>query len=106
LKTSLEALVDQVIDAVRNDGVRIIILDDSGFDKTHKTIPMAMAVGRISRALAGSQNPPPHLYRRLYQRGDRFTRCGDVDRVRRECGLPFPPFCDGGIVHRAAQKRD
>jgi glutamate synthase (NADPH) large chain len=51
LKTSLEALVDQVIDAVRNDGVRIIILDDSGFDKTHKTIPMAMAVGRISRAL-------------------------------------------------------
>ncbi|HEX5329948.1 glutamate synthase large subunit [Sulfuricurvum sp.] len=51
LKPALEALVDQVIKAVRDEGVRIIILDDSGFDKDHKAIPMVMAVGRISRAL-------------------------------------------------------
>ncbi|MDD5159438.1 MAG: glutamate synthase large subunit [Sulfuricurvum sp.] len=51
LKPALEALVDQVIKAVREEGVRIVILDDSGFDKEHKAIPMAMAVGRISRAL-------------------------------------------------------
>ena len=51
LKSALEALVDQVIKAVREEGVRIVILDDSGFDKDHKAIPMAMAVGRISRAL-------------------------------------------------------
>lgn len=51
LKPALEALVDEVIKAVREEGVRIVILDDSGFDKEHKAIPMAMAVGRISRAL-------------------------------------------------------
>ncbi|WP_310439981.1 glutamate synthase large subunit [Sulfuricurvum sp.] len=51
LKPALEALVERVIKAVREEGVRIVILDDSGFDKEHKAIPMAMAVGRISRAL-------------------------------------------------------
>src|SRR3990167_4210701 len=51
LKPALEALVEEVIKAVREEGVRIVILDDSGFDKEHKAIPMAMAVGRISRAL-------------------------------------------------------
>jgi len=51
LKPALEALVDKVIKAVREEGVRIVILDDNGFDKEHKAIPMAMAVGRISRAL-------------------------------------------------------
>jgi glutamate synthase (NADPH/NADH) large chain len=51
LKSALETLVDHVIKAVREEGVRIVILDDSGFDKEHKAIPMAMAVGRISRAL-------------------------------------------------------
>lgn len=51
LKPALEALVDKVIKAVREEGVRIVILDDSGFDKEHKAIPMLMAVGRISRAL-------------------------------------------------------
>ncbi|HZF69576.1 glutamate synthase large subunit [Sulfuricurvum sp.] len=51
LKAALEALVEKVITAVREEGVRIVILDDSGFDKEHKAIPMAMAVGRISRAL-------------------------------------------------------
>ncbi|MDD3595513.1 glutamate synthase large subunit [Sulfuricurvum sp.] len=51
LKPALEALVEQVIKAVREEGVRIVILDDQGFDQEHKAIPMAMAVGRISRAL-------------------------------------------------------
>ncbi|MFZ2888992.1 glutamate synthase large subunit [Sulfuricurvum sp.] len=51
LKPALEALVDKVIKSVREEGIRIVILDDSGFDKDHKAIPMAMAVGRISRAL-------------------------------------------------------
>ncbi|HEX5623176.1 MAG TPA: glutamate synthase large subunit [Sulfuricurvum sp.] len=51
LKTALESLVEEVIKAVREEGVRIVILDDSGFDKDHKAIPMLMAVGRISRAL-------------------------------------------------------
>ncbi len=51
LQEALDNLAQQVVDAVKNDGTRIVILDDAGFDKEHKVIPMAMAVGRINFAL-------------------------------------------------------
>ena len=51
LKSSLEALVQEVVASVKNEGTRIVILDDRGFDKDHKVIPMAMAVGRLNFAL-------------------------------------------------------
>ncbi|WP_457598454.1 glutamate synthase large subunit, partial [Hydrogenimonas sp.] len=51
LKGSLEDLVYDIIEDVKNDGVRIVILDDRGLDEKHKTIPMAMAVGRLNYAL-------------------------------------------------------
>lgn len=51
LKGSLEDLAYDVVEAVKNDDVRIVILDDRGIDKSKKTIPMAMAVGRVNRAL-------------------------------------------------------
>ena len=51
LKASLENLVEKVIHAVKNDGIRIVILDDSEFSEENKVIPMAMAIGRINFAL-------------------------------------------------------
>jgi len=51
LKKSLEKLVEDVVDAVKNNGARIIILDDSEFSKDNKIIPMAMAIGRLNIAL-------------------------------------------------------
>jgi len=51
LKGSLEALVQRVIDSVKNEGTRIVILDDTEFGPENKVIPMAMAVGRINFAL-------------------------------------------------------
>ena len=51
LKDALDALVEKVIKSVQEDSTRIVILDDSGFDVNHKTIPMAMAVGRLNFAL-------------------------------------------------------
>ena len=51
LKDALDALVEKVIKSVKEDSTRIVILDDSGFDINHKTIPMAMAVGRLNFAL-------------------------------------------------------
>jgi len=51
LKGSLEDLVYDIIEDVKNDGVRIVILDDRGLDEKRKTIPMAMAVGRLNYAL-------------------------------------------------------
>jgi len=51
LKASLENLVEKVIESVKNDGIRIVILDDSAFSKENKVIPMAMAIGRLNIAL-------------------------------------------------------
>ncbi|MEA3372472.1 MAG: glutamate synthase large subunit [Campylobacterota bacterium] len=51
LKPALHNLVDTVVHAVKEDGVRIVILDDAGFDAEHITMPMLMAVGRINQAL-------------------------------------------------------
>ena len=51
LRGSLEDLVYDIVEDVKNDGVRIVILDDRGLDEKHKVIPMAMAVGRLNYAL-------------------------------------------------------
>ncbi len=51
LKQALDALVKEVVEAVKTEGIRIVILDDSGFDKDHAVIPMAMAIGRLNIAL-------------------------------------------------------
>ena len=51
LKGSLEDLVYDVVEAVVNEGVRIVVLDDRDMDKNLKAMPMAMVVGRINQAL-------------------------------------------------------
>ncbi|HEY9202975.1 MAG TPA: glutamate synthase large subunit, partial [Sulfurimonas sp.] len=51
LKKSLDALVEDVVNSVKNEGTRIIILDDGEFGKKKKIIPMAMAIGRLNSAL-------------------------------------------------------
>ena len=51
LKASLDALVEKVVNSVRNDGTRIVILDDADFSQTMKVIPMAMVVGRLNQSL-------------------------------------------------------
>ncbi len=51
LKASLEVLVADVIDSVKNEGTRIVILDDTAFSEENRVIPMAMVVGRLNSAL-------------------------------------------------------
>lgn len=51
LKKSLDALVANIVTAVKEDGVRIVILSDKDFSKEMRTIPMLLAVGRLSREL-------------------------------------------------------
>jgi len=51
LKASLDALVEKVITSVKEEGTRIVILDDAEFDENHKVIPMAMVIGRLNIAL-------------------------------------------------------
>lgn len=50
LKGSLEDLVYDVVNAIKN-GVHIVILDDRTVDEKNAAIPMAMAVGRVHKAL-------------------------------------------------------
>ncbi len=52
LKNSLHELANRVVDAVLNEGVRIIVLDDRDSNaELKKTIPMTMAIGRINQLL-------------------------------------------------------
>ncbi|TLM68172.1 MAG: glutamate synthase large subunit [Deltaproteobacteria bacterium] len=51
LHQALEALGDAVVRAVRDDGVRVVILDDRVLDRDTRLIPMAMAVGYLNRRL-------------------------------------------------------
>ncbi|HFU74509.1 MAG TPA: glutamate synthase large subunit, partial [Helicobacteraceae bacterium] len=48
LQASLIALGDEILHSVHEEGVRIIILDDSNVDKEHMAIPMLMAVGYLN----------------------------------------------------------
>ncbi len=51
LKESLESIIDTIIKDVKEDGIRIVFLDDSGVDEAHKTFPMAMLIGRLHARL-------------------------------------------------------
>ncbi len=51
LKEAMDALVLKVIDSVKNDGTRIVILDDYEFSIKNKVIPMVMIIGRLNMAL-------------------------------------------------------
>ncbi len=51
LKGSLEKLVKEIVRSVKEEGVRIIILDDRGDGENIKAIPMAMVVGRLNKVL-------------------------------------------------------
>jgi len=52
LKGSLEDLVFDVVQAVKKDGIRVVLLDDRGMSRTQKPIPMLMIVGKLNQALS------------------------------------------------------
>ena len=51
LKASLAILVETVINSVKNEGTRVVILDDAEFSVNMKVIPMAMVIGRLNQSL-------------------------------------------------------
>ncbi len=51
LRGSLHKLVDTIIESVREEGTRTVILDDRDLDESCKVIPMAMVVGRLNQVL-------------------------------------------------------
>jgi len=55
LRGSLNALVEQIVSDVRDNGIRTIILDDRKLSKETKVIPMLMVIGRLSQALVDAK---------------------------------------------------
>ena len=51
LQKSLYKLVETIVNEVREDEIRTIVLDDRGLDANHKAIPMLMVVGRLNQEL-------------------------------------------------------
>ena len=51
LQDALDVLVEKVTASVKDDGIRIVILDDSEFSSMNKVIPMAIVIGRLNIAL-------------------------------------------------------
>ncbi|MCV6607219.1 MAG: glutamate synthase large subunit [Campylobacterales bacterium] len=51
LQGSMEKLGEEIIQAVEEDNIRIVYLDDRKLDRNNGTIPMAMAVGYINYLL-------------------------------------------------------
>ena len=51
LKESLEKLIDTIIEDVKSNGIRVVMLDDRGMSKTSPAMPMAMVVGRLNTRL-------------------------------------------------------
>ena len=51
LKGSLEDLAYDIVQAVKNDGVRVVFLDDRGMSQKLKPMPMIMVIGRVNQVL-------------------------------------------------------
>lgn len=55
LRGSLHRLGEEVLAAVRDEAVRVVVLDDRGVDAERKLIPMAMAVGYLNQVLLAAK---------------------------------------------------
>ncbi|HIP28775.1 MAG TPA: glutamate synthase large subunit [Sulfurovum sp.] len=51
IKKSLDVLVNAIMEDVRNNGIRTVILDDRDLNTEHKVLPMLMVIGRLSQEL-------------------------------------------------------
>ena len=51
LRASLNSLVDKIVEDVKNDNIRIVILDDHSLSAQKMTIPMLMVISRLNHAL-------------------------------------------------------
>lgn len=78
LEKSLRQLGDQVTRTIREEDVRLVILDDRGLDADHKVIPMAMAVGYLNQLL---------LREKLRQRVNLVVVSGEVLDPHSACVL-------------------
>ncbi len=51
MKNSLETIIDKIIEDIKTENIRTVVLDDRAVNSTKKTIPMLMVVGRLNQRL-------------------------------------------------------
>jgi len=51
LKSSIDSLVASILDDVKNDGIRIVVLSDKEVSKQYPIIPMLLVVGQLNQTL-------------------------------------------------------
>ncbi len=68
LEGSLENFCAKIVKAVKDDAIRIIVLDDRILEKNEKAMPMAMVVGRLNKVL--QENALRHLVSTLCITGE------------------------------------
>ncbi len=51
LRDSMNALVDKIVEDVKSDSIRVVILDDHTLSETKMTMPMLMVVSKLNHAL-------------------------------------------------------
>ena len=103
LKKSLDALVDKIITAVKEDGVRIVILSDKAFSKEMRTIPMLLVVGRLSRELLTQK--VRHLVSIIADSSEVIDSHGAATLLGYGASAVFPSLLFASAVNRVNQSK-
>lgn len=88
LKDALEDLVNDISKAVKEEGVRIVVLSDQDFSAEKATIPMLMAVGRLNHKLL--ENGSRHLVSIVAQTGEVYDSHSAASMIAFGASAIFP----------------
>ncbi len=103
LKQSLDALVDKIVAAVKEDGVRIVILSDNEFSKEMRTMPMLLVVGRLSRELLSQK--VRHLVSIIADTSEVIDSHGAATLLGYGASAVFPRLLFASTVNRVNQSK-
>ncbi len=104
LKASLDILVAKIVTAVKEDGVRIVILSDKEFSKEMRTIPMLLAVGRLSRELLAQKIR--HLVSIIADSSEVVDSHGVATLLGYGASAVFPSLLFASAVNRVNQSKN
>ncbi len=103
LKEALDALVTEVITAVKEDGIRIVIVSDSAFSKEMRTIPMLLAVGRLNRELLNAKQR--HLVSIIADTSEVIDSHSAATMIAYGASAVFPSLLFASVINRVNQSK-
>ncbi len=103
LKDALDALVKEVITAVKEEGIRIVIVSDSAFSKEMRTIPMLLAVGRLNRELLNVKQR--HLVSIIADTSEVVDSHSAATMIAYGASAVFPSLLFASVINRVNQAK-